>query len=461
MKIRIFLILLIFLTYSCQKEEKDPLEKAYKNTAWIETEDDDFPIIGVHEDGSMIAIQADLYGNPIGAVFKKDFNSQGFYVLANENGYPYQAYVNGYVILYNNYTNTTVDVAIVNSDGEIDIVREVLIDFPEPLDAAWNLKSSNIDPSVSFGDILRWTGHVLSIGACAAEIAGTIGTWGGLAPVAIIGCTAAITGVLTELAPKDWVAVRASSAAFSTYASYAGCATSGGLSCPALIAGYAGALVTEAEYVASQNESEIQLAQGGLISPIDNVPADVNEFINEELLNILKDKGLTVYTGFSPPIVEGNYYLNSWKNWETGDEYINYTYKFKNQTGVLKIDVDYTNSDGTSTATANRAYISGSGNNFSIFAEIKSIDDRGSHTVRLTTASIISGIYTSNGIKDFTKGFIVTAKYNDLDDEFMDVEASRIVYESDGLAEKVYSYPYNGLKIKSLKKESENILLKN
>ncbi len=80
--------------------------------------------------------------------------------------------------------------------------------------------------------------------------------------------------------------------------------------------------------------------------------------------------------------------------------------------------------------------------------------------MKLTTATIITGIYTSGGIEDFKFGFMVTSKSNDLDSRYMDIGQSRIIYESDLLAEEVYSFPFAGGAAKKSSSGIKSIFLK-
>jgi hypothetical protein len=179
---------------------------------------------------------------------------------------------------------------------------------------------------------------------------------------------------------------------------------------------------------------------------IDGVPGGVNDFLSNSDIEKLENSGLLVYTGVNPPNITGNYYCNSWENFNTGVSYINYTYQFYNQTNDLKVSVK--SAGGNSTSEGFGAFLSGSGDNFTVYCEVNTINDRG-HIVKLKTADIYSGKITTAGISNFQKGFIILEKENDINNEFMNVGETRVVYESDGLAEKVNDFPFTAI-IKSL-----------
>lgn len=198
---------------------------------------------------------------------------------------------------------------------------------------------------------------------------------------------------------------------------------------------------------------EIELDNPACEDYIVGVPDDVNEFLDEEFIGILEDKGLVVHKGYSPPDVTGNYYVDSWTNYETGYTYKNYSYQFTNQTDDLEIEIKL--AADNSTAKGYGSYISGENNSFSIYTKIDHTIDEGNHEVYITTANIYSGILTSQGIKGFQDGFIILKKENDLNDNFMEVGDSRLIYESDDIAEKVDNFPNGrfGLKNKSIYKD--------
>jgi len=251
----LFMIGSLFLG-SCeeQKTEPDtnPEDFAFNNMSFTELENEDFSIIGIHEDGTLIAIEDNGY-KPERIVYKNNPESNGLYIWVDSEGYPYQAYVNDNIVLFDNFNieNETVDIAIIRPNGEIEILRNVEIDFP--------------DMDRSMADVLRWSGHALSLAGCGIQIAGTISTGGILAPLALLGCGSAVAGILLEIIPSDNPAIEASSAAISAFSGTAGCISSGGLECLAYFVSSAGAIATAAENSEQQNAENIQIAEGILI----------------------------------------------------------------------------------------------------------------------------------------------------------------------------------------------------
>ena len=186
---------------------------------------------------------------------------------------------------------------------------------------------------------------------------------------------------------------------------------------------------------------EISKGGGGCENFIHGVPDEVNGFLSIDFIELLEHKGLEVNRGLAHPNVEGIYYVDSWANFETGTKYLNYTYRFDKQSEDLTIEVE--SASDQSNAIASAAFISGEGNNFSIYSEGNhTIDDMGSK-IYIKTADIYSGTITSDGIVNFKSGFIIIEKENDINNNFLAIGDLRIIHETDDLAEKVSSFTFN------------------
>ncbi len=175
---------------------------------------------------------------------------------------------------------------------------------------------------------------------------------------------------------------------------------------------------------------------------IDDVPPDVNDFMTPEDKQTLEDQGLTIHTGLSPPNVEGYYYANSLETADRSMRFMNYSYRYHDQTTGLSIKSSHISENGSDISEGKGAFIAGSGNTFSIFMESISELDQGTHVTTIESARIYSGTITSDGIKGFQFGFIVTSKKNDKDNRYMNVGDTRVIYETDGLAERVNEFPF-------------------
>ena len=58
--------LFLFMLFACEDqstEPDDPRSKAYYDAAFMEIENEEYSVLGVHENGSMMAIKPSVYGN--------------------------------------------------------------------------------------------------------------------------------------------------------------------------------------------------------------------------------------------------------------------------------------------------------------------------------------------------------------------------------------------------------------
>jgi hypothetical protein len=180
---------------------------------------------------------------------------------------------------------------------------------------------------------------------------------------------------------------------------------------------------------------------------INDVPYQVNNILTKELINQFEQNGMIIHKGFSPPDITGNYFMNDLTNLETGDLYKEYSYQFFNQEKDFSIELKY--ASNTSDAIGKGAFISGNDRNFSVYCEMEdNINDNGT-LVYLKTINVYSGQMSTDGIINYQNGFIVVDKINDINNNFMNIGESRIVYEADGTAESVSDFPYSTKSVNS------------
>jgi len=174
-----------------------------------------------------------------------------------------------------------------------------------------------------------------------------------------------------------------------------------------------------------------------------DLPQEVLDMLTDEQIEQLKKDGLNIYEGQNPPNVEGAYLADNEycvyssdgdDDWYTYDYYYNLT----NQSGDTLI-VAYNGGPGSDISTGDLAYISGDGDNFSIFVESHGIV----YGITYTDVTVYSGTIAADGIHDFQFGFIMTSKGDDPYEELMDVGEDRIFIEDDGLAERLSSWPFS------------------
>ncbi|MBQ9215623.1 MAG: hypothetical protein IJ159_02575 [Prevotella sp.] len=149
------------------------------------------------------------------------------------------------------------------------------------------------------------------------------------------------------------------------------------------------------------------------------------------------EKYMTIYDGVNPPNVEGIYVMSKGVNvydsegyYDPGDE-VTDTYMNLSNQNMTNNTIDYKERQGSDTSqTGNGAFISGEGNNFSIYFNTSG----NSHGVTFKLALVVSGTKTSDGIRNLFYAFVMTEKGADPDKKVMAEGGFRVFKDGDGLA---------------------------
>ncbi len=177
-------------------------------------------------------------------------------------------------------------------------------------------------------------------------------------------------------------------------------------------------------------------------TPEPTLSAKIQQIVPATLLNDLKTKGMPINEGLNPPNIEGIFISNphTLEVPYVGDPnskgyvFNSLILRFSNQNSKeLSVNID--TKSGSTIASGIGGFISGTGNKFSIFAELSV--QNGTATGK--QVRIFSGEITSQGIKDFYSTLVFTEK-NDPNNFFIEIGAARIIKDSDGLASRTNSF---------------------
>ena len=136
----------------------------------------------------------------------------------------------------------------------------------------------------------------------------------------------------------------------------------------------------------------------------------------------------------SPEILIGSSRSNDLVGKEYSDEYQN----FSNQDMVNNtIDMVRVQGGGSEWAKGSGAFISGIGNNFTIYFNLEGE----SSGISYKSAYVLSGTKTPEGIKNLTCGFVMTDKGYDPEEKLVEVGTFRFFTDQDGMSEAT-SWPY-------------------
>ncbi len=171
-----------------------------------------------------------------------------------------------------------------------------------------------------------------------------------------------------------------------------------------------------------------------------NTGAEITYVVPEDILEKLDDH-IDIFYGINPPNIEGCYFVDPLVAVYCEDEgnggfepgyVVNSIYtNFYDQNMIARtISFSRISVSQTSFSIGNGAFISGEGNNFSVFFDTEGETD-GIYTKE---AMVISGTKTPDGIKNLQYAFVMVDKGDDPENYLMDKGVYRVFKDEDGLA---------------------------
>jgi hypothetical protein len=439
MKKYFYFLLIVPLFYtSCSKGEGEP-EPILNNekVSFIDiSQDTDWDIMAVdNENGDYLTVRKEIT-NKTTAYVKPNNVDKGYIVNLDAKGYPETLIANNYIFIFTNFEGTKVDVSIITPEDNLIKVRDIESEFNwDNFQGLAKAGQKTSDWKEDLHEILK----VINIATCVGTIAAAIGTAGIALPAVIAGCNGVFFDVLLEALPMYSDLLGIGDVAMATFEAIGAC--SGPIIEPVMciisIADLAGVVVLQSDEVIENSE---------LI--IDDLPVRLSSFMSAETILLLNSQGLPIYAGSNPPNIDGNYYCDNLENFNTNHQYINSSFSFDEPLfNFIESSIRVRLTDESSFSEENIGYIVGQSNNFTVFVEqLFQANDSNNNVVKIVTSSIYSGEKTQTGLKGFMWGFVVLEKENDINGEFVNVGQSRIIHESDNLADKVSTYPYTSNK---------------
>ena len=169
------------------------------------------------------------------------------------------------------------------------------------------------------------------------------------------------------------------------------------------------------------------------------------EDVLPEEFRVLIEPYMPIHKGTNPPNVEG-VYLNSPAvlvyssdgGYDPGKVFADNYLRFQNQ-DMKNNTIDYeakevSKGSTLSTESGPGAFISGTGNDFTIFFNTTGIIYEDEYNVSYKEALLISGTLSDSGIRDFYSGFVMVEKSSDPKEYLIDIGTYRVFKDRDGLA---------------------------
>ncbi len=160
----------------------------------------------------------------------------------------------------------------------------------------------------------------------------------------------------------------------------------------------------------------------------------INQVLPQKYIDTLKNLGITIYDGTTPPTVNGIYVISPFKlkattlssDFPIGTTFLDAKLKLENQNNTdFSINILGKNllaSNDTSIISA----ISGSGNNFTVYGKVKATNG----TSYAYFALVMSGTMGSSAIQNFEMG-LINIDNSHGEGVFMPEGAARLIYDAD------------------------------
>jgi hypothetical protein len=183
--------------------------------------------IAVDMDGSVVsALSSD--GMQLDRALYTSPDRRSMTVWMRPDGRPGQAMMEDTLVMFENYTDTTVDVAIVGPDKQVRVARDVSLgSIRSPRSGRPASTSSGggtrADVSPNASTNLKTVANALDAAGCVAATAGAVGSGGAAIPIAALACQSQVVEILKQVGAIDEPALNASSDAMGTITSAYGC----------------------------------------------------------------------------------------------------------------------------------------------------------------------------------------------------------------------------------------------
>jgi hypothetical protein len=168
----------------------------------------------------------------------------------------------------------------------------------------------------------------------------------------------------------------------------------------------------------------------------DSLSAEIHNLVPDSIINIMKNLGMPIKTGSTPPNMEKIYYADPFilissniPSDNSGDAFAAYLVKFYEQNNTaLSIKLDYINAQESGTGLG--GFISGSKNSFTVFAKVHCTY----YEQQAEMLHVISGIIVPGGIDSLYFANFMLNNYGNVGGYWIKNGQGRIIYDSDGFS---------------------------
>lgn len=162
------------------------------------TGNEQYPAVFLHESGERLVIIGEPGKDKIRGIVYSSPNTPTMVIYVNEQGLPETGYVGEYILLYTNYTNSTVDVTVISPDGTVNEYPK--LEFNKELLGYLGTSAivSNISFKTSLTSIDKTLLWYLKLGSIVLSVFGCVAAVILSAPLGLV-CFGALLKIVPEL----------------------------------------------------------------------------------------------------------------------------------------------------------------------------------------------------------------------------------------------------------------------
>ena len=165
------------------------------------------------------------------------------------------------------------------------------------------------------------------------------------------------------------------------------------------------------------------------------------DFIPADVLQAIEDNGQVIYTGYAPPTLEGEFLMavpvlvssNFADPYFPGHIFNNATIEFS-EFNAEKLTLKVNITEGTLTGVGYGSFISGQGDDFTVYVKVEATDAKG---VKLLQTEVYSGTLEAGGIRNLQRSVFMVNDGGDPNDEYIGNGQGRLAEDSDKFSEKI------------------------
>ncbi len=165
------------------------------------------------------------------------------------------------------------------------------------------------------------------------------------------------------------------------------------------------------------------------------------DFIPNDVLKAIEDNGHIIYDGYTPPALDGKYLMspsvlvssNFDDPYLPGHLFVDGVIEFSDfdpQALTLKVTI----AEGGLQGVGYGSFISGNGNNFTVYVKVEAKDLSGHE---LLQTEVYSGTLEPGGIRNLQRSLFMVDDHGDPNDEYIGNGQGRLAKDSDGFSEKI------------------------